>query len=154
MSLASRYDRYLQGISTLTPGMTRTLTAVNGTDHVAWLATVNGRAAGIGRYVKVSSTGAEIAFEVVDEFHGRGLGAALLDTLTTVAAAAGVRTLQATVLGSNRRSRSLLDQVGLQLQRQGGGVLEADGPFHLMARPRVERPVVLRLARIAWPVAA
>jgi RimJ/RimL family protein N-acetyltransferase len=154
MSLESRYDRYLQGVSTLTPALTRTLTAVDGTDHVAWLASIGDRPAGMARYLKVDACTAEIAFEVADEFHGRGLGAVLVDTVTTIAAASGVRKLQAMVLGSNHRSRRLLSQVGLELAWQDGGVLEADGPFQLLDRPRIDRSKVVQLALAAQPLAA
>jgi RimJ/RimL family protein N-acetyltransferase len=154
MSDESRYARYLQAVPALTPGMTRRLTEVDGHDHVAWLATVDGRPAGIGRYFKVSPWTAEIAFEVADEFQGLGLGAVLLDTITTVAAASGIRELQAFVLGSNHRSRHLLSRIGLRLVAQGAGVLEADGPFHLLEQPRVERPMVVHLALADWPLAA
>ncbi len=154
MSLESRYARYLQGVSKLTPGMIESLTAVDGTDHVAWLVTVDDRPVGIGRYVKVGPSTAEIAFEVADEFHGRGLGTVLVDVLTTIAAKSGIQNLQAMVQRSNHHSRRLLSQVGLELLRQVGGVLECDGPFHLLERPRVDRQQVLRLAFAAQPVAA
>jgi L-amino acid N-acyltransferase YncA len=154
MSLESRYARYFQGVSALTPAMTSALTAVDGVDHVAWLASVRGRSAGIARYVTVAAGTAEVAFEVADEFHGLGLGAALLDTITTVAAASGISNLQAFVLGSNHGSRRLLAQVGLRLVSQSDGMLEADGPFHVMERARVDRAEVLRLAFAAPPLAA
>ncbi len=154
MSAESRYARYLQAVPALTPGMAHTLTSVDGSEHVAWLATVDGRAAGIGRYFEVGPWTAEIAFEVADELQGLGLGAVLLDTITTVAAASGIRNLQAFVLGSNHRSRHLLSRIGLRLVPQGAGVLEADGPFHLLEQPRVERPMVVHLALADWPLAA
>jgi L-amino acid N-acyltransferase YncA len=154
MSAESRYARYLQGISTLSSGMMRALTAVDGVDHVAWLASVGDRSVGIARYITVAPGSAEVAFEVADEFHGLGLGTALLDVVTTVAAAAGIRRLQATVLSSNHRSRWLLSQVGLALASVGDGTLEGDGPFHLIERPRVDREKVLRVAFPAQPLAA
>lgn len=154
MSPDSRYDRYLQVVGSLTAGMTRSLTAVDGVDHVAWLATLDGRPAGIARYLKVGPCTAEIALEVTDEFHGLGVGAVLLDTITTIAAASRIRTLQASLLGSNHRCQRLLSLVGLDLVPQSGGVLEADGLYHLLERPRVERPMVVRLALAARPVAA
>ena len=154
MSPESRYARYLQGVASLTPGMIRVLTAVDGSDHVAWMATIDDRPAGIGRYIKVDPWTAEIAFEVADEFHGRGLGAVLVDTITTIAAASGVRKLQAMVLASNQRSRRLLSLVGLEVVRHDGGVLEAEGTFHLLERPQVNRSKVVRLAVPAYPAAA
>lgn len=145
MSPESRRARYLQPIHALTPRMVRALTAVDGRRHVAWLATVRGIPAGIGRYVRVEPGVAEIAFEVADEFQGTGLGAVLLDAVTTVAATSGIRRLQATVLGSNRRSQHLLSRIGLKLRAQDG-LLEADGPFHLLQPARVDRAAVLGVA--------
>ena len=145
LSPGSRADRYLTGVDELTTGMWRTLTAVDGHHHVAWLATVDGRPAGIGRFVRVEPCTADIAFEVADEHQGRGLGTALLDTVTTVAAAKRIRRLQATALGTNRRSQRLLSQIGVTM-RPSGGMLEGDSLFHLLDHARVDRPAVLRLA--------
>jgi GNAT superfamily N-acetyltransferase len=143
----SRADRYLTGIDALTPAMWRALAAVDGHHHVAWLATVDGRPAGIGRFVRVEPCTADIAFEVADEYQGRGLGTALLDAVTTVAAAKRIRRLQATALGTNRRSRRLLARVGVTL-RPSGGLLEGDSLFHLLHPPPADRPAVLRLALV------
>ena len=145
MSADSRAERYLTPVPRLTPVMLRALTAVDGRDHVAWLASVEGRAAGLARYVRVGPATAEIAFEVVNEHHGRGLGTALLDAVTTVAAASGIRRLQAVASGSNRASVHLLSQVGVFF-RPAGGALEADSAYHLMVPPRVDRATVVRLA--------
>ena len=103
LSRTSRTDRFLTGVDRLTPAMWGALTDVDGHDHVAWLATVDGRPAGIARFVRVAPCTAEVAFEVADEYQGLGLGTVLLDTVTTVAAAMRIRRLQASVLGTNRR---------------------------------------------------
>ncbi|QBR93871.1 GNAT family N-acetyltransferase [Nocardioides euryhalodurans] len=145
MSPDSRRARYLTPVSTLTTGMWSALTAVDGRHHVAWLASVDGRPAGIARYVHVAPCTAEIAFEVVDEQQGRGLGGVLLDTISTIAAASRVRRLQATVLAENSASRGLLAMIGLRL-RGSGGVLEGESSFHLLERPRVDRPAVVGVA--------
>jgi RimJ/RimL family protein N-acetyltransferase len=145
LSPDSRTARFLSPRTSLTATMRRSLAAVDGHDHVAWVASVDGRPAGIARAIRVGPQTAELAFEVVDEHQGRGLGAVLLDTITTVAVTSGIRRLQAYVLGSNRVSQHLLTLVGVRLRR-GDGVLEADAPFHLMATPRVNRPAVVRIA--------
>jgi GNAT superfamily N-acetyltransferase len=145
LSPASRADRYLVGVPHLTAGMRSSLAAVDGHWHIAWLGSIDGRPAGIARVVRVAPCTAEIAFEVVDEHQGRGLGLALLDAVTTVAAVSGIERLQASVLPSNHRSRLLLTRIGLQL-RPVDGVLEAEGPLRLLDRPRVDRPAVVRLA--------
>jgi GNAT superfamily N-acetyltransferase len=145
LSEASRTDRFLTGVDTLTDSMWRALADVDGHDHVAWLATVGDRPAGIARFVRVAPCTADFAFEVVDEYQGLGLGTVLLDTVTTVAAAMRIRRLQASVLGSNRPSQHLLSRIGLDL-RPSDGILEGESLFHLLDRPTVDRPAVLRLA--------
>ena len=53
LSARSRELRFLTAMTTLRPSVVRALTAVDGCRHVAWLATVAGRPAGIARYVRV-----------------------------------------------------------------------------------------------------
>jgi GNAT superfamily N-acetyltransferase len=145
LSPASRTDRYLVGMSRLSGSMRTALAAVDGHRHIAWLASIDGQPAGVARAIRVAPGTAEVAFEVVDEHQGRGLGAALLDAVTTAAAMSGIRRLQASVLPSNLRSRRLLAQLGLRL-RPADGLLEADGALRLLDPPRVDRPAVVRLA--------
>ena len=144
-SAASREARYLAPLVRLPGPMVAALTAVDGCHHSAWLATVDGEAAGLARYVRVGGATAEVALEVVDRHQGRGLGAVLLDTITTVAMARGIRRVQASVGAQNTRSRRLLAQVGLHLAGHGP-VLEGEAPLVLMDPPRIERPAVVRLA--------
>jgi GNAT superfamily N-acetyltransferase len=145
LSQASRTGRYLVGIHSLNSVMRDALAAVDGHRHVAWLASIDGRPAGIARFVRVAPRTAEVAFEVVDEHQGLGLGAVLLDTVTTVAAVSGVDRVQASVLPSNHRSLRLLAQIGLRL-RPSDGLLEGEAPLRLLDPPRVDRPAVVRLA--------
>jgi GNAT superfamily N-acetyltransferase len=142
LSPASRLDRYLTPVVRLTPSMVAALTAVDGTDHVAWLASVEGAPAGIGRFVRTAPDTAEVALEVVDAHQGRGLGAVLVDTVTTVAAAAGIRRVEATVGADNHASRRLVAAIGVRL-RPDGPALSGTGPLRLMVPPRVDRAAVL-----------
>lgn len=145
LSHASRGDRYLVPVHRLTQAMRHALTTVDGQRHVAWLASVAGRPVGIARAVRTTPLTAEIAFEVVDEMQGRGVGAILLDTVTTVAATAGVEKLRASVLPSNHRSVHLLAQVGLRLSLIDG-LLEGESPLALMQPARVDRRAVVGIA--------
>ncbi len=145
MSAQSRFSRYLTGLPEMPPGMRRALTAVDGHDHVAWLASVEGRPVGIGRYVRTAPCTAEVAFEVVDAHQRRGLGTVLVDVLSTVAAVSGIRRVEATVLPSNHPSLHLLEQIGLAF-RASAGELEGRGELRLLDPPRVDRPAVARLA--------
>lgn len=146
MSLESRADRYLMGLPSLPLSILDALTDVDGCDHAAWLASVRGQPAGIARYLRLDPGLAELAFEVADDYQGRGLGVALLDAITTVACGQGIRRVRATVLASNLRSRRLVSRVGIRL-RPGDGVLEGEGSLRLLNPPRVDRGAVLALAR-------
>lgn len=145
MSVLSRARRYLTGIPHLPPRMLRTLTDVGRREHVAWLATVAGEPVGIGRYVAVTDTLAEVAFEVVDHYHHQGLGGALLDTVATLAWANGFTSVTATVHPSNRASVKLVNRLGLRLHLDDG-LLEGEGLLQLPDPPRVDRAAVLQVA--------
>lgn len=146
MSAGSRALRYLNGLPGLPPKMLHLLTDVDGDRHVAWLASMEGEPVGIARYVRVQGcpTTAELAFEVVDRVHGRGLGTVLLDAITTVAAARGIRRVVGTLSPSNTASRRLLLRLGAAT-RLVDGLLEAEGPLRLLDPPAVDRSALLRL---------
>ena len=145
MSHASRYSRYLTGLGGLPTTMARALTEVDGHRHVAWLASIDGEPVGIGRWIRTAPETAELAFEVVDRHHGRGIGTVLVDVLTTVAAVSGIQHLEASVLPTNAPSLRLLERVGLAFCAEDG-LLEGSGRLQLLATPRVDRPAVARIA--------
>lgn len=146
MSDTSRTLRYLTGMPSLPRQVLSVLTDVDDDRQVAWAAFVEGEPAGIARYVRLrDSTTAEIAFEVVDLHHGRGLATVLLDAVTTVAAARGIRRIEATMAPSNVASRRLLERIGLT-GRLVSGLVEAEGALRLLDPPAVDRGAVLRLA--------
>ena len=145
LSDRSRASRYLVGMPRLPRSMVQALAAVDGCRHIAWLATVDDRAAGIARAVRTESATAEVAFEVADRHHGLGLGAALLDAVTTVAAARGVRRLEATALADNDASVHLLRRLGMGWVAVDG-LLEGSGALRLLDPARVDRGAVLALA--------
>lgn len=148
MSRASRYSRYLTGLGGMPASMARALADVDGSRHVAWLASVDGEPVGIGRWFRTAPETAELAFEVVDRHHERGIGTVLVDVLTTVAAVSGIQRLEATVLPTNEPSLRLLARVGLAF-RVEDGLLEGSGRLRLLASPRVDRPAVARIALAA-----
>lgn len=145
MSEQSRADRYLAGATRLPSAMLAALVDVDGYDHVAWLATVAGRPAGIARYVRLGPATAEIAFEVVDALHGRGIGTVLVDAVTTVAAAQGISRLQATVVPTNKASLRMVRRLGVS-PTLVDGLYEGEGPLRLLDPARVDRAAVLALA--------
>lgn len=148
LSPESRQQRYLVSMPRLPGSARRVLADVDPRDHVAWVALVDGRPAGICRYVRTAHDTAEVAFEVVDAEQGRGLGAILVDAVTTVAHVHGVEWLEATVAPGNRGSVSLLGRLGIRLVPTDG-LLEGRGRLRPLHPPSgVDRGAVLALASL------
>jgi RimJ/RimL family protein N-acetyltransferase len=89
--------------------------------HVALVAVVEegGRPAivGGGRYVVVEPGKAEVAFAVVDQYQGQGIGAALIRHLAQIARAAGLHEFVAEVLPENAPMLKLFEKCGLEMSR-------------------------------------
>ena len=89
-------------------------------DHVALVAfaTEGSRRVivGGGRYVVGRPGTAELAFAVIDEYQGQGIGAALLRHLVLLARNAGIRELVAEVLPQNVPMLKVFHSSGLVLQ--------------------------------------
>ena len=88
-------------------------------DHVALVAVVNegDRPAiiGGGRYVVVQSETAEVAFAIIDEYQGQGLGAALMKHLAAIARSAGIKKFIAEVLPENIAMLKVFEKSGFGL---------------------------------------
>jgi ribosomal protein S18 acetylase RimI-like enzyme len=89
--------------------------------HVALVAVIEdgGRRSivGGGRYIVCQPKRAEVAFGVVDQFQGQGVGAALLRHLATLAQAAGLEALLADVLAENTAMLKVFDKSGFRQQK-------------------------------------
>ena len=72
--------------------------------------------AGGGRYIVVRPGEAEIAFAVVDQYQGHGIGKALMRHLAAIAQAAGLKRLSAEVLAENLPMLRLFEQSGLRMR--------------------------------------
>ena len=114
LSPQSRHLRFHSPVPRLTAPVRRALLAVDGWDHVALVA-VSGRGepVGIARLIRdpVRSHEAEIAFEVVDAWQGRGVGRLLLTALAERATDVGVRRVRALVLPANAAAFAVLRSV-------------------------------------------
>jgi GNAT superfamily N-acetyltransferase len=88
-------------------------------DHVALVAVVEESGgpviAGGARYVVVQPGTAEVAFTVIDEYQGQGLGAALMHHLAAIARGAGLRKLIAEVLPDNIPMLRVFEKSGFPL---------------------------------------
>jgi GNAT superfamily N-acetyltransferase len=89
-------------------------------NHVALVAVAqeDGRnvIVGGGRYVVVRPGAAELAFAVIDDYQGQGIGAALMRHLTLLARAGGIKELIAEVLPENVPMLKVFQKSGLGLR--------------------------------------
>lgn len=89
-------------------------------NHVALVAIVQGHGGSVivggGRYVVSRAAAAELAFAVIDEFQGLGIGATLLRHLVLLARNAGIKELIAEVLPENIPMLKVFEKSGLSLQ--------------------------------------
>jgi GNAT superfamily N-acetyltransferase len=87
--------------------------------HVALVAVVEeeGRPmlVGGGRYMVVQPGKAELAFAIVDQYQGQGIGARLMHHLAAVARSCGVRELIAEVLPANTPMLKVFEKSGFDL---------------------------------------
>jgi RimJ/RimL family protein N-acetyltransferase len=72
-----------------------------------------------GRYIVTEPGKAEIAFIVIDDYQGRGLGTLLMRHLAVLARSAGLKELIADVLPENAAMRKVFSKFGFQAQRSG-----------------------------------
>jgi GNAT superfamily N-acetyltransferase len=93
--------------------------------HVALVAVTheNGKRAivGAGRYIVVEPGAAEVAFAVVDEYQGQGIGSALMHNLLSIARQAGLNKLIAEVLASNGAMVKVFEESGLPMSTRREG---------------------------------
>ena len=146
----SRYRRFLSATPKLTPGLVRYLTDVDHRDHEALVAldAATGVGIGVARFVRSVERpdSAEVAVAVVDDWHGRGVGTALLALLIDRARGEGVERFTGLVLAQNRPVFDLLGTFGdVQVQHREHGTVEVVVP--LPAEGLGERlPSLLRAA--------
>ncbi len=85
---------------------------------------------GGGRYVVVGPGRAEIAFALVDEYQGQGIGAALMRHLAAIARDAGLKELVAEVLPENVAMLSVFKKSGLDpVTTREAGVIHVSLPL-------------------------
>jgi acetyltransferase len=110
LSEVSRYQRFHNYVTDLSPAHWRYLTRIDGVDHVAIVALQDGEVVGVARMIRLDapSRAAEIAFLVGDDLQRRGVGSLLRDVLLVIARARAYQTLYAYVLPDNLAIRRLL----------------------------------------------
>ncbi len=111
LSDASRYRRFHGATPRLTPRMRDQLAAVDGHEHIAVAAFAGPRPIGVARLITVGDGRAELAVEVVDAWHGHGVGTRLVRAVVELGRAAGHTEVVAEVLADNLAVQMLLASV-------------------------------------------
>lgn len=122
LSPQSIYFRFMGIRRDLSPDDLTHLTNLDFKSHVGLAATLteNGRERfiGVGRYIcGADPHRAEVAFAVLDEFQGHGIGTLLLEHLSLIADANGVTQFEADVLGENRQMLEVFAHMGFESHR-------------------------------------
>jgi RimJ/RimL family protein N-acetyltransferase len=123
-SLGSVYFRFHGFKRSLTEREAINMTHPDFIDHVAIVATIDADPEspliGVGRYFVCSGPRrdrAEVAFAVLDEYQGKGIGSLLLQHLAAIGRAQGLREFEAEVLGNNHPMIAVLEGSGFPIQR-------------------------------------
>jgi len=127
----SRYFRFFRIKETLSEEEVAFFTQVDYSDRMALVATLDDAVIGVGRYDRAEPAAviAEVAFAVVDEHQGRGIGTQILQLLTKHARDGGVEHFRAYVLGENRQMMRVFRNSGYELTRTiDSGVFTVDFP--------------------------
>lgn len=117
LSAQSRYRRFFTGMPTLSDAMVRQLTEVDHLDEEALVAVPDEGSrtiVGVARFVRDrhDPATADLAITVADEWHGQGLGSALLSLLSRRASEVGIRHFTADMLAENRAVLALVRSAG------------------------------------------
>jgi protein lysine acetyltransferase len=125
-SRESHYRRFFSA-PPLSTKVIEYLIDVDYVDHFAW-AVLAADEAGVAsaRYIRERDAPdtAEVAFAVIDDYQGRGLGTLLLGALTVAARENGVRRFRARLLSDNAAMRAVLRRAGARMDFAEPGVLE------------------------------
>jgi acetyltransferase len=135
LSARSLYERTMGGRRTPSPHRIEALVHVNYKDCMAFVATVGSggteRFIGIARYVREPDRGCEFAIVVADEWQGRGVGTALMNTLIAYARAQSISTLDGVMLATNSRMVALARRMGMTLRLNASDQTTFDASLRL-----------------------
>ena len=119
LSERSIYYRFFGHKRSLKQADLRGLTELDFVDHVGLAATMETKGTerfiGVGRYLRsVDAGAAEVAFAVLDEFQGRGIGTLLLHHLAQIARQQGIKKFSAFVMGDNHQMLEVFANSGFR----------------------------------------
>jgi GNAT superfamily N-acetyltransferase len=118
LSPESVYHRFMSYKRDLSAEELKRFTELDFIHHVGLAAIRNddGREhiVGVGRYIRTSDQRAEVAFSVVDELQGHGVGTVLLSHLSRIASQSGITEFEADVMGDNVHMLDILTATGFR----------------------------------------
>ena len=115
----STFLRFFAALERLPDRDLARFTQVDHRDRVALVAvTHEDEIIGVARYDRVGPDEAEVAFNIADAHHGRGLGSVLLEHLAAAARERGIRRFVAEVLPQNGRMIAVFREAGFTLRQQ------------------------------------
>ena len=128
LSKESVQRRFLTPKSSFSRSELRYLTEVDGRDHVALVAEKHPsqparRLIAVGRFVRLHDDpeAAEVAIVVADDWHRRGVGSALSESLADEARRLGIRRFTATMASDNLPAHRLMQKLTRRLERHHAG---------------------------------
>lgn len=117
----STYFRFFAPLERLPERDLTRFTQVDHSDRVALVAVSTAgeseRIIAVGRYDRIDATSAEVAFNVADDHHGRGLGSVLLEHLAAAARERGIRRFTAEVLPQNSQMLAIFREAGFAISQ-------------------------------------
>ncbi|HLK13108.1 MAG TPA: GNAT family N-acetyltransferase [Candidatus Binatia bacterium] len=157
LSPQSVYFRFFRAKKRLTDAEIDEFTRLDFTNAAALVATLGQgdaeRIIGVGRWMVSAPGRAEVAFAVLDEHQGRGIGTLLLEHLAALARERGITEFEAEVLGENNRMLDVFAESGFSVRRAlEGGVFHvsfptAETPDFLAVHDRRERQAAAESVR-------
>jgi acyl-CoA synthetase (NDP forming)/RimJ/RimL family protein N-acetyltransferase len=106
------YFRFFSLLRELSDKDVAKYTVVDHVDRVALVATVGHEIIGVVRYERVSPDLAEVAFNIEDDYQGRGVGSVFLEHIAAAARERGVARFVADVLPNNRKMLRVFQDAG------------------------------------------
>ena len=116
LSLRSTYLRFFTVHPTLSAKEVERFTKVDYVNRLAFVVEINGELIAVGRFDRIASTSdAEVAFVVSDEYQHHGIGSLLLDELARAARARGIDMFVAETLCENKPMLDVFHRSGFNV---------------------------------------
>ena len=130
LSERSRYQRFMQHVSELSPAMLARFTQIDYHRELALLALHGEEPIAVGRYAPdADGRNAEFALVVADAWQGKGLGRRLLERLVDAARKAGYEALYGHILEANRDMLDLARKLGFAAAGRSGDAVTVKRPL-------------------------